>query len=528
LTAAAVPLSLYRLSMSPMWSDETASVSISVQHGHALWSAISSDGGSMSAYYLLLHTLFLAGMGESAVSVRLVSVIAYVATVPFLYGLVRRCFGTPIAVIATALVMTNRTVISKAQETRGYTLGLLLVVVATWLLALAVERSTRPRWLAWTITSALACYTLLLSPLFAAAQALSLGTVRRKAGLSRSALVSYGLLAVLLVPLGLLALHRGTAQIDWVARIGVGSVKGDLSAVFVPRFPTPLRWMMIAAVGVGILKAGREIAVSRPGSLERWHYVLLLSWAGFPLAAMLLISVSVSLLVPGYLIASIPAFAVLGALGLATVAELVAAGALGVVATGSSTVAKGESRQARRPVAWVGWLFVAVAAPFLVLVPLVESWGTYGTVIENGPGETAYVVGFARAGDAIIFDQPSQRMIFDYYLLSDFHKTGTFPVLPSPIWPSAPWGTQLPYAADHRLPTPSGIAALDDRFTRIWVVDGGWARLPGYVAESHALLLALSREYPVVGEDDFRGARVLLFSRSGSPPPGMQPWTGPG
>ena len=62
LSVAALLLSLYKLGASPMWSDETASVSISVQHGHALWSAVASDGGSMSAYYLLLHTLFLAGL----------------------------------------------------------------------------------------------------------------------------------------------------------------------------------------------------------------------------------------------------------------------------------------------------------------------------------------------------------------------------------------------------------------------------------------------------------------------------------
>jgi uncharacterized membrane protein len=158
-----------------MWSDETASVSISVQHGHGLWSAVASDGGSMSAYYLLLHTLFLAGLGQSAVSVRLVSVVAFVVMVPFLYGLVRRCWGNQVAVIATALVITNRMVISKAQEARGYALGLLLVVVAAWLLSVAVDRLSRPRLVAWAVVSALACYSLLLSPLFAVAQFVSLG-----------------------------------------------------------------------------------------------------------------------------------------------------------------------------------------------------------------------------------------------------------------------------------------------------------------------------------------------------------------
>ena len=171
LTVAAALLSAYRLGSSPMWSDEVASVSISVEHGHALWSAVASDGGSMSAYYLLLHTLFLAGMGQSPVAVRLASVVAFVATVPFLYSLVRRCWGNQVAFVATAIVVTNRMVIAKAQEARGYALGLFLVVVAAWLLTVAVERLLTARLMAWAVVSAVACYSLLLSPLaFAVAE----------------------------------------------------------------------------------------------------------------------------------------------------------------------------------------------------------------------------------------------------------------------------------------------------------------------------------------------------------------------
>ena len=49
--------------------------------------------------------------------------------------------------------------------------------------------------------------------------------------------------------------------------------------------------------------------------------MLLLSWAGVPLLGLLAISFSVSLLQPDYLIASVPAFAVLAALGTKAIAE---------------------------------------------------------------------------------------------------------------------------------------------------------------------------------------------------------------
>ena len=135
---------------------------------------------------------------------------------PCLYGLVLRCFGARVAMLATALVVTNRTVMAKAQEARGYTLGLLLTVAATWLLVSAVERSSRGRFVSWAVTFAAACYSLLLTPLFAAAELVSLGTLRRRSGLMRSAALAAVLLGLLLVPLALLALHRGTAQIDWI------------------------------------------------------------------------------------------------------------------------------------------------------------------------------------------------------------------------------------------------------------------------------------------------------------------------
>jgi hypothetical protein len=521
LTIAAALLSAYRLGASPMWSDETASVSISVQHGHAFWSAVASDGGSMSAYYVLLHTLFLAGMGQSAVFVRLMSAVAFVVTVPFFYGLARRCWGTEVAVVATAVVMTNRMVISKAQEARGYTLGLLLVVVAAWLLISAVERLSTPRVIAWAIVAALACYSLLLSPLFAVAQFVSLGTLHRKARLVRAAVIAAVVAAVLVVPLGLMALHRGTAQIDWIAPIGAGSVKGLLYGLIVPWFPTWLRWLMLVVVVAGIVQTIRQAVGSEAGSLERWHRVLLLSWAGFPLVAVLAISFSVSLLQSDYLIAAVPAFAVLAALGVTSVARWAVAGVSSTVAAVRAGL---KSPMPGGPAAES--LLLAAVAAVIVVYPLAVSWARYGAVIENGPGETSFIVAHARPGDAIVFDQPAQRMIFNYYLLGDFEKAGRLPLLPAPVWPPDAWGTQLPYAPDHLVPTPAAVAVLGGRFTRIWVVDGGWAPLRRYLVQSREMLAAIDKAYPVAGEDDLRGVKVLLFAKSGSLPAAMHSWTG--
>ena len=140
-------------------------------------------------------------------------------------------------------------------------------------------------------------------------------------------LIAVGVAVVLVVPLALMALHRGTGQIDWISPISTGSVKGFLYGLVVPRFPTWLRWLMLIAIVTGLVQTSREVAGAQAGSHERWCRVLLLSWAAVPLLGLLAISFSVSLLQSDYLIASVPAFAVLAAIGTKTIAKWAGEGA---------------------------------------------------------------------------------------------------------------------------------------------------------------------------------------------------------
>ena len=171
-------------------------------------------------------------------------------------------------------------------------------------------------------------------------------------------------------------------------------------------------------------------------------------------------------------------------------------------------------------------VLVAVVAGLVVVNPLVRSWGRYGAVIENGSGLTRLVVSLARPGDA--YHLRSARPEDDLQLLpaAGLRQGGRLPLLPAPVWPADAWGSQLPYAADHRLPTSAAVRALDGRFTRIFVVDGGWAPLRRYLAQSRVMLAALHRGYRVAGEADLKGVKVLLFSTSGPLPPGMHAWPG--
>ena len=133
-------------------------------------------------------------------------------------------------------------------------------------------------------------------------------------------------------------------------------MKGFLYGLVVPWFSTWLRWLMLVVIVVGVVRAALEAVHAEAGSLERWQRVLWLSWAAFPLGWPAGDLVSVSLLQSDYLIASVPAFAVLATLGITAVAKWAASGAAEVAATPGRRELAGPRGSPRRPrCSWRSW-----------------------------------------------------------------------------------------------------------------------------------------------------------------------------
>ena len=155
IVAAGVVLRFY--APSALWLDETLSVDISRLGITEIPRALAHDG-SPPLYYYLLHFWMLA-FGQGDFAVRMLSGVASVATLPFMWAAGRRLGGERTAWAALLLLATNPFAISYATDTRMYSLMMLLVVLGYLAVARVLERTTRGRLVALGAVTAALLYT---------------------------------------------------------------------------------------------------------------------------------------------------------------------------------------------------------------------------------------------------------------------------------------------------------------------------------------------------------------------------------
>src|SRR5205085_418898 len=125
----AAALVLYKLGSRSLWLDESASVAIASQHGSALWSAISHDGGNLLGYYLILHVL-IGWFGHAPELIRAPSAVATVITVALTAQLGRRLFDWRAGLAAGIVAAVSLPLVFWGQDARGYTLMLMFIVAS--------------------------------------------------------------------------------------------------------------------------------------------------------------------------------------------------------------------------------------------------------------------------------------------------------------------------------------------------------------------------------------------------------------
>jgi mannosyltransferase len=279
LLAVGLSLRLYRLDAQSLWLDEGSTWAETTGRTGKGWATLLAELWSPDAAYPLYHVLLRASigvLGDSEWALRLPS--ALVGTLALLFVYLAACElamgqgATPHAVaslpivclVAPALVLLSPFALWYAQEVKTYSLLLLALSAALWLLLRALRLGTQRAWLLYLVVAGAAFFVhrLALLALVAGAVAYLLTTPPRDwrvrwlgwllivAGAAVATLgtmaavgsestrsgghIAAGPLTGLWLTLGRLSLDRG-----------LGSFSGfvGLPSLAVPVFPTPLGWL---------------------------------------------------------------------------------------------------------------------------------------------------------------------------------------------------------------------------------------------------------------------------------------------
>ncbi len=418
--ALAVALCLYQLTARSLWLDEAATVAIAGQHGSALWSAISHDGGNMLGYYALLHVL-IGWFGHGAFVIRLPSVLAAGGAAAAVSLLALRLFDRRVALAAGLLTAVSLPMVFWGQDARGYAAMVALVAGSFAAFAALVQTGSRRAWIAYVALTVLAVYASFVAILAVPAQLVALAwrreTWRPVASAVAACLVCW-------VPLAVLAASRGSGQLFWIPHPSLTLEKQVIlaltSAGFEPNFRPTWAAGALAIVTVALIAT---TLVRRP---LPWGARLGLAWLIVPVGLMWLWSLAAPpLFTPRNALVSLPAVALL----------------LGWLV-------------ARSRIGWVA-LAVVLALRVVVLAP------SYGTSPENWRAATAYVTASERPGDCVAFYPLDARMPFAYY-----SGQTVKPYVERYETPRVPSGCRRVWLVASHQGLPTGTAISRAHFTR--------------------------------------------------------------
>jgi mannosyltransferase len=500
-------LCAYRLGDRSLWLDEGASVAIASQHGAALWHGIAHDGGNMLIYYLALHVV-IAVFGDGEVALRMISLLADAATAGLVAMLALRLFASRgVAVVAGVLSAVSVSLIFWGQDARGYAVMVTATAASFYALVVLLDSDSRrappvAAVLGYVLATAAALYIGFDAILIVPAQLLLSVMLKRRL---RVLIGSLAVVAVLCVPLLVLAVHRGSGQLFWVPPLSLSVLWQTLatlvSAGLPPNFHTttvtivgaiagsavtlislvigwrarwdegrpslvlvPVLWLAVPAViGVAASAAGEPVELARISILLMPALSLLVAWV---------------LVGPRDGLAAVP-----GRLGGPNVA-------LGVGLT------------------------VLIAILVLRVAALLPS---YHETPEPWKQVTSRVLAAAEPKDCIAFYPQDGREPFGYYVK---RMPGAAAQAPRSVLPDQPWSELTPHVEQYQL--PASVTGMTQGCDRIWLVSShqGQAHGPAQSRRNDAGYLAIQRELAGVYHQQVKSRygyasaiNVTLYSR---------------
>lgn len=471
IVGVATTLRLLFLGNDSLWVDEAASVAKARMPWLTFITFVAQYDPNMPLYYGLLH-LWLR-LGDSEAAIRLLSVIPAVLSVPVLYLLGKRLFNARVGLLSALFLALNAFHLNQSQEARSYSLLVLLVTLSALCFVRAVEQPSRRNWALYVLTSALAVYSHLFGSLALVAHGAALLFRRPREVPWGYALWSAAAIGVLVFPLGLALLIRDVWELGWYNdRPGALSVVRVLYVLTGGVLPLLAYGIVVMSTTVG---AARVWLAGRYSS-EAWRFGFVYSWLVLPLVVAFGISLFSPLFISRYLIICLPALTLLAAIGVS-----------------------GFSSKTR------------LAAMVVFVVVAGHSVASYYTEppAENWRDATQYLLSRARDGDAVIIYVARTRPAFEYYR-DRLTGTGVGPIV---VFPPDQPGSGVAEIWVDRKPDTTLLEQVTRSHHRVWLMLSHERVPEGRRVATLAIQKFLARRYPINEEKQFRGVRIVAYSR---------------
>lgn len=474
IVGLAIVLRLLFLGRDSLWIDEAASVAKARLPWPAFPAFVMHYDPNMPLYYGLLH-LWL-NLGDSEFAIRLLSVIPAVITIPVLYRLGARLFDARIGLLAALFLALNAFHLNHSQEARTYSLLVLLVTLSSFCFVRAVEEPSRRNWFWYVVTSALAVYSHLFGALVPVAHGVALLFRRPRDVPWAPAVVSALAVGLLVFPLGLALLTRDVWELGWY-----DLEPGLLSLV--------RRFYVLAGGALPLLAYGMAALLATTSAVRTWiggwatsrawRLGVVYAWLVVPVVLAFGVSFYSPVFISRYLIVTLPALALVAAIGVSRLPS-------------------------RRSLAAAVVVFVAAAG---------HSVAAYYTepALENWRDATRSVLSRAGNGDAVIIYVAHGRPAFEYYR-DGMTGTGAGPTV---VFPPDQPGFGMMEVWSERKPDPALLGKVARRYRRVWLVLSHDAvEGLGRETASRAIQAFLAGRYPAREEKRFEDVRVVVYSRN--------------
>ena len=322
IIAMGAALRLISLGAKSFWLDEIASVVIARMPGNSFWWWLWHDEGNMALYYVMLRPWLGIHLGEA--TVRLLSVLPGVASIPMMYLLGARLFGRKVGLLASLFLALSTCSVVYSQEARGYSWLLLGVITSTYLFARLIARPTYAMAIGYALAAGITFYFHYFGLLVPLAHAVSLLALPKPHRPWRYLAVAGAIVAILAVPVLWMIHIQPIRHLDWVQKPSLLELYhlGVFLAAESGKAVGPVLLVLeLMLLGV-FLRALTTVRRQSRFEDEYWNYALVASTLFTPVIFTLVVSIVRPVFFHRFLIICLPSWLLAIAVGVTAIRQV--------------------------------------------------------------------------------------------------------------------------------------------------------------------------------------------------------------